>query len=92
MEMIRLSYSRGMWPCSTEVSPQKEKFFGLTFKLYSRFRKVRGSKNGNGGNQRGNPWLPEILNAHINTKNEKYVESTEVKNQNCKIMASLIDE
>lgn len=38
----------------------------------------------------GDPWLPETFNLQVNTKNEKYVERTEVTNQNCKTVTSLI--
>lgn len=56
--------------------------------------KLWGSKNRNDGRrkQRGNPWLPEMFNLHVNTKIEKQVESTEVKNWNHNIMTSLVEE
>lgn len=66
-------------------------YFGWHLNYIQGFKKSEGAKNG-GENGGRNPWFPEILNMYVNTKNEKYVERTEVKNQNCSIMTSLIDE
>ena len=64
--------------CSIELSPWKEKFFGLTFKLYSSFGKLWGSENGNDlegeRKQRGTPWLAELFNLHAKAKTEKQKE------------------